>query len=338
MRLPNEARALISGDAIIYSAVRTYRDIFPLSGEIWHSLRIVHRPIATHTTATNPTVLGAFNLIKNITLRTSKNETIFSCPGLGAYWLNWILNGVEPYHVANGGVTATAYPAIIDIPFSHNYLARKEDLALDSGRYSSIELEIVFGGADSFFGAGTEGDAVMSGTLDISLIRNKSGFEETGKPKALPYVKHLPPYALTRGYTDVESAEDLNLFGFFALVQDMAASACYDPKVGLAYSGVPADVMDDITFRDNVISYLNMLKMHWFRQERKHYIAGDFADEARYAGLYPYIFIKEGSIYNGYWTGQKSEIRLENNTTALGTPTTPQVDVVIWGMREMRGA
>jgi len=336
MRLPIEARAIVTGQVVTTSSVLTLRDVFPLGGEIWHTLRLVFTVTPTHTTATNPIVLGVYNLIKNLKITTSKNETILSCPGLGMYYLNWMLKGVEPFHVPNTGTTATPYVAVIDIPFSHALLARKEDIALDSGRYTHIELEITFGGADSFFGAASEGDATLATTLDVTLFRNKSGFEKTGKPLALPYIKHIPPYALSRGYTDIESAEDLTLFGFNATVQDMAAQICHDPIVGLPYSGTVADNMDDVTFRDNVIAYLNLLKMEFFQEERCNYAGVDQADLARIVGQYPYVFIREGSIFNAYWTGQKSEIRLENNTVALGTPTTPQIDVVIFGMREMR--
>jgi len=335
MRLPLESINLIQGDAIPNNSVKTYRDIFPLSGEGWHRLRIAVHNTVVFGTATDPTLLGGYNIIRNITLRTSKNEILVQCPALSLYYLNWMLHHVEPAHDDIAAADAE-YTAIIDIPFTHPLLARREDLILDSGRYSSIELELTVGNPEHLFGAGAEGTATVAVTVDISLTRGKGCFEKTGKPLALPYIKHIPPYELIRGYTDIESAEDLTLFGFLAVVQDMAAEAAFDPCAGVPYSGNPEDNMDDITFRDNVISYLNLLKMAWFRNERDLYFLADNADAARLVGIYPYIFIQEGSIFNGYWAGQKSEIRLENNVTPLAG-TDNQVDVIIFGMRQMRG-
>ena len=252
------------------------------------------------------------------------------------YERNWMLKGVEPTHDAFAVTTTEAFDAVIEIPFSHPLLARKEDLCLDTGRYNAITLQLVLGGADDCWGAASEGDAVMTATLDITLIRNKSGFEGSGKPVAVPYIKHLPAYLLTRGYTDIESAKDLTLFGFIMNCQDMAADTCYDPQAGLPYSGTPADNIADVTFRDNVISYIDLVLLDFWREERANYGTVDFADIARFVGRYPWTFIREGSIYNAFWTGAKSEIRLENNVTALGTPSTPQVDVMLFGMRQER--
>ena len=336
MRLPPEAKAVVTGHVCAPDSVVTLRDVFPLGGEIWHALRLVLHLTATHTTGASPIVLAGYNIFKQIQLTTSKNETIVQAPGLGMYDLNWVLKGVEPLHDPFVGTTATAYDSVIEIPFSHPLLARKEDLCIDSGRYNAITLQLVMGGADDCFGATAEGDAVITMTLDVTLLRNKSGMEDTGKPVAVPFIKHVPQYLLTRGYTDIESAKDLTLFGFIANVQDMAVSACFDPQVGLPYSGVPADNIADLTFRDNIISYVDTVLMDFWREERANYTTLDQADLARFVGRYPWIFIREGSIYNAYWTGAKSEIKLENNVVALGAPTTPCIDLMLFGMRQER--
>ena len=54
-------------------------------------------------------------------------------------------------------------------------------------------------------------------------------------------------------------------------------------------------------------------------------------------GVYPYKFIQEKSVFNGYWTGQKSLIRIEWNPVALaGATEDPQIDTILFGMRKMR--
>ena len=344
MRLPMENISLVQGLAIPQNSVITVRDIFPLGGEGWHYLRLVFHNDYTDSTGTGPILLGGYKIVHNITLRTSKNEQIVSMPGKGWYYLNWILNASQPVHDELALATAV-YDAVIDIPLSHGLLARKEDLALDSGRYNSIELEITLGGVADLITAVT-GDTNTT-TVDISLCRNKSCFEKSGKPLALPFIKSLPPRRVADGYIEIESAEDLTLFGFIACCHSMDAGAGEVPCPGVPFSGISADWLDDLTFRDNVISYLRLLQLDWFRQERRNYADVDHPDtvlavapgvtpDDTLRGIYPYVFIREGSIFNGYWTGQKSEVRLEWNPVALGGVIDPQVDVIIFGMREMR--
>jgi len=340
MRLPVEAVNLFQGDAVGNNATVTYRDIFPLGGEGWRKLRLTIHASVTHVDGANPTPHGLFNLIRGIRLHTSKNEDLIITPGLGLFYLNWLLNRVEPRHDAVPTSSIVAH-AILDLPLSMNLLGRKEDLCLDSNRYSHIELEIQTGNPEHLYGAGSEGSNTVAITFDMDLIRGKSTFAQSGKPLAVPYIKHLPPWALTRGYMDIESAKDLTLFGFQALVQDMGAQTCYDPAIGRPYSGLPIDAMEDVTFRDNLISWLRNLDPGFFREERAHYaglnLIDDIAGAGNYglSGQYPWIFARDGSIYNAYYTGDRSEIRLENNPVAL-SGTTPQIDMVIFGMRTMR--
>lgn len=341
MRRPRETIGVVTGHPIPQNSRATFQTQLPLGGEGIYKLRVVLHVTATHTTATNPIVLGAFKLLHQVLVYTSKNEVFCNCPGLGLYYLNWILNRKQPFFDINGGTTATEYVAILDIPFSHPILGRQEDLILDTGRYNSFTVELDVGGPADFFGAGSEGDAVLAITCDISMVRSKSAFEASGRPISHPFIKTLPPYALTRGYTDVESAKDLTLLGWFAFVQDMGASSCFDPIIGVPFSGVPGDHMQNISFGDNVIQLVQNIQMEFFKEERGFFAGIDHADEVAgigddLEGCYPYIFTQEGTIRAGYWTGAKSEIRLTHNAVALGTPTTPQIDVVILGFRDLR--
>lgn len=341
MRRPREAVAIVTGHVLPENSRVAFQTQLPMGGEGWYKMRIVLHVTPTQTTATNPIVLGGYKLLQNVELYTSKNETIISCPGLGLYYLNWLLNHAQPNFDVNAGTTATEYDIILDIPFSHPLLGRQEDLVIDTGRYSSCTLELTVGGADDFFGAGTEGDATLAITADITLSRSKSAFEPTGRPISHPYIRHLPPYALANGFCEFESAKDLTLLGFVAMVQNMAASAAFDPVIGDPYSGVPADDMQNISFGDNVIRLLQNVQMDWFVEERAIFAGIDHADAVAaigddLTGCYPYIFAQEGTVRAGYWTGAKSEIRLTHNAAAIGSPTTPQVDVVVLGFRDLR--
>ena len=341
MRRPRESVAVVTGAVIPQNSRATFQTQLPLGGEGWYKMRIVLHVTVTQTTATNPIVLGGFKLFQQVLVYSSKGEVFCNCPGLGLYYLNWNLNRKQPFFDINAGTTATEYDVIIDVPFAHSLLGREEDLVVDTNRYNSITCELQIGGPADFFGAGTEGDAALAIVADISIVRSKSAFEATGRPISHPFIKNLPPYALAVGYADIESAEDLTILGFLAIVQDMAASAAFDPKIGVPFSGVPGDFMQNISFGDNRIQLLQNLQMEFFKEERGQYAGIDHTDEVAaigndLLGCYPYIFAQEGTVRSGYWTGAKSEIRLTHNAAAIGAPTTPQVDVVIIGFRDLR--
>lgn len=324
-RLPDECINLIAGDTLNPSSIKTYRDIFPLSGEGWRRLRLTfHNAIVVGTGAT-PNVLGSYLFIKNINLRTSRNENPINVPGMGLYYHNFLMDGVEPVYTNVVAGSAT-YDAVVDIPFVFPFLARKEDLAIDSGRYTMIELEIQTGSISDFLRA--PGTAILATTLDVTLFQSKSCLDPLGKPVALPYIKHLTPFqAVTKGYADIESAMDLILFGFYAVAHDLVTWG----TVGNAYEGTPVDCLTDISFYDNVVQWIETSKVGVFQQERAL-----FSNNRTFTGVYPWIFSKEGTYKSGYPTGAKTEIKFNIGNGNVGTPTTPQVDLVLFGTREFR--
>jgi len=343
-----ESINLFQGDAPAQGQVRTYRTEFPLGGEGFHGLRMVlHNNWTTGTGTAAPVLRGGFGIVHNVLIRTSKNEEIISIPGKGLYYLNWILQKAQPVHDEIAVATAV-YDAVIDIPFSHDLIARLEDLALDSGRYSMVEMQVTLGTEADLFGTPGTVTNLNATTIDLSLMRNKGCMEKTGKPLALPFVKSLPPRRLTQGFVEIESAEDLTLYGFILVCHSMDAVTGHVPCPGVPFTGCPTDYLDDITFRDNITRYCDNLQLDWFRQERRKYADTDHPDvvlavapgttpDDTLRGVYPYKFIQEKSVFNGYWTGQKSLIRLEWNPVALpGSTEDPQIDTILFGMRKMR--
>lgn len=329
MRLPDECINLITGDTnIAVGGTHTYRDIFPLSGEGWRKLRLTYEFKVTEAGAfyTPP-----FHFIRNITLRTSKGETICQTPAMGLYYLNYLMNGVEPHWLLP--VTATAFQIVIDIPFVFPFLARKDDLAIDSGRYTMIELEIQYGALTDFGGTAS---ALTSAELDITLYRNKSCFKEDGKPIATPWIKHLPAWDVdTRLYADIESARDMELFGFIAVCnQDWTTTG------GVPYSplGTPADDLDAVSFKDNLNNWLLNVPTEVFVEERANLGGQGQPDEpatgvvAKLDGVYPWLFAREGTYKQALPTGNRTMIRFE----FTGFTADDQVDLLLIGHRELR--
>lgn len=341
MRLVQEAVRLFSGQVIPQGGTYPIRTEFPVGGEIYNTIRLIfHNSVnAGGTDPTNPVVRGGYNIIRNLIFRSARGEEFIVAPGMAMHQVNWMINGVEPVYdtIAAPGIDTTeVFDTIIDLPFSHRMLARREDLAVHTARYSHVELDISLGSiADLYTTVGAT--AALTTTLDIILFRNKSGLYASGEPLAAPYIKHYPQYSITRGYLDVESAYDLSMMGFIAFVQDMDATSCYVPVHGVPYSGVPVDSVNYLTFRDNLQRYVDFKTMDSFREERSQYGTIDHPDLAQGVGIYPYFFAREGSIYNGYWTGEKSEIRLENDPISLGSETLdPDIDTVFFGLRTLR--
>ena len=337
MRLVQEAKRLFSGQVLPQGGTYPIRTEFPVGGEVYNTIRLIFHNSVTVGDAANPVLRGGYNIVRNIIFRSARGEEFVVCPGMGMHQLNWMLNGVEPVYDNIAAGTAV-YDTIIDLPFSMRMLARKEDLAVHTARYSHVELDLSIGTIADLFTTNTTGTNVT--TLDIVLFRNKSGLYASGEPLAAPYIKHYPQYQIARGYLDVESAYDLSMLGFIAFSQDMDATNGYVPCVGVPYSGVEADLLNWLTFKDNLGTYIDQKSLPSFREERGQYGTINHADIVAGVGdgmgMYPYFFAREGSIYNGYWTGEKSEIRLENDPTRLGAQVLHAVDTLFFGLRTLR--
>lgn len=330
MRLPDECINLVTADDhIAVGGTHTYRDIFPLSGEGWRKLRLTYNLTVTEA---GTFYVPPYHFIRNITLRTSKGETICQTPAMGLYYLNYLMNGVEPHWVLP--VTTAAFQFVIDIPFVFPFLSRKDDLAIDSGRYTMIELEIQYGALTDF---GATASALTAAALDITLFRNKSCFKPDGKPVSTPWIKHVPAWDVdTRQYADIESARDLQLFGFIAVNNDGWTESC-----GVPYSPLctPADNLDLISFKDNLNNWLSNVPTEVFAEERANYAGQASVIETaagtattKLTGVYPWLFAREGTYKQALPTGNRTMIRFEAGTVTADD----MVDLLLIGHRELR--
>ena len=147
MRLVQEAVRLFAGQVIPQGGTYPLRTEFPVGGEVYNTIRLIfHNSIAAGATdPVNPVVRGGYNIVRNLIFRSARGEEFVVCPGMGLHRLNWMLNGVEPLYdnIAAPGIDTTAvYDTIIDLPFSSRMLARSDDLAVHTARYSHVELDI----------------------------------------------------------------------------------------------------------------------------------------------------------------------------------------------------
>lgn len=339
MRLPDECINLVRGENFAPGQVQTFRNIFPLSGEGWRKLRLSY----TYTLGVSaaPIPLGGFHFVRNITLRTSKGETICQSPGMGLYYLNFLMNGVEPFYTHN--VATNHFEWVIDIPFVFPFLARKDDLTIDSGAYTMVELEIQYGVLNDF--DATPATTPSADSLDITLYRNKACFEPDGKPVATPYIKHLPIWDTdVRQFADIESARDLRLFGFIAVCNHTFTLGAGVPYAATA---APADNLDDVSFTDNLNRWVSHVPVEVFQEERAQ-LSGVITEDmglsqaappaaqvtdTRMIGVYPHLFCKEGTYKQALPTGNRTMLRFE---TGVPLAVDQQIDLLLIGQRELR--
>lgn len=330
MRFSQEIACPVTGEVLAPGQVKTYRDIFPMSGESWERLRLVLRNTVTIGTGADAIPLGGFQMLKGINLRTSRNEQPVSIPGMGLYYLNLFDKQVAPSFdpiPEEGGVAE----AVFDIPFAFKFMSYADDLLLQTKRYSHIELELALGTIADLYE--TPGTASVVPTFDIILSRSKNPFleekKETKKYEAMAFIRKLAPFnPATQPYILIESAQDLALFGFIAVAHE-------DATPGVSFSGTPSDILGSLTFKDPTLTYIQSAPLSHFKAERNKYMGNSGAD---LTGIYLHLFSEDGSIMSAYGTygvNATKEIRLEIGSI-IGSPTDPQVDIILFGMRTLR--
>ena len=317
MRVANETISIFQNDTLSHSSSKVYSACFPMTKEAWHRLRLILELETTIGTGTGAIALGEYKYLKNIILRNSDGELIVSTPAPAFYWLNYLLYGEEPNRSAFTAADGT-YRAIVDIPFALPFLARPEDTIIDSGRYSSFELEITSGSlSDLLTSAGT---AAVTPKLSLFLERSKAGYSASGKPLGgYPIFRTLAPALHTAGYIPFESSEDLVYFGFFI-------HSATSPTSGVPYSGTSADDIKGISFGDSLVKFLQNLPVNYFKEMRKKLSGADLT------GIYPYHFVNDGSMFSSYRSGNVGEVRFEWS----GYTTGGQETAFVYGFRKFK--
>lgn len=356
-KFPMEEKTLLVAQPIAQGAVQSFSSIFPVgkgAGETWERIRLTfHAAMTAAGVWTFPVESGLINFIRNVRLETSDGETICDAPASALHILNWWMENRNPWHTpVPAAVTGVTFDAIVDIPLGFSFLRKPEDGYLDSGAYSGIRLTITTGtpvvaGAGNFdMGIGNAGANAMVCTMDMSIIRTKAGFYNNAqvKPLFVPYIKYIGGRTPSNVQTffDIESANDLALFGFM-LADGSVARQPFDHVVAATGLTAETDTITGVTFGDNIIpNIVDNKRLDSFRSERLK------AFNVRYpltapvvpnipslseVGKYVHNFVKDGSVYGAYPTGNKSQIRLSYTGGAAGTAT---VDALIWGFRTKR--
>ena len=354
-KFPMEEKTLLIAEPLPNGSTRTWSNIFPVgkgAGETWERIRLMIHVALGVGVQTFPVEGGVYNFIRNVRLETSDGETIVDCPGTALYILNRWMEHHTPWHTPVVAAAAQ-YDAILDIPLGFSFLRKPEDGYLDSGAYSALRLTITTGGYAAGAVPGDLGVSNAAGTqvatFDLSVIRTKAGFFNNAsvKPLFVPYIKYIGSRVPSNGvqYFDIESANDLALFGFM-VAHGSVARHPFDHVTAASGLSAETDGITDITFGDNIIpNILDRKMIDSFRNERHRDMNAVFplADAGSYTlgniptisltGKYFHLFVKDGSVYGAYPTGNKSQIKLSWNGGAGGTA---QADGLVFGFRTRR--
>jgi hypothetical protein len=244
---------------------------------------------------------------------------------------NALLNHAVPFHDRLVAAGATI-DAVVDLDFIFPFLKRPEDTILDTYRYSNLELQIATGTVADFAPAGAATAAV---TLTIEIESTLSALVEdgSGKPYYLPYVSTYPLiHADVQRFWDLESSLDLGLLGFFIYNHD---AKC----VPFCHAAAGSWTLTDVSLRDTVRIWLSRVNVRSFKETLNKLLPyNDYTAvigteiPTILNGLYPHLFVSNGSINEVYPTGKKSFIRLEfENPTA-----TDEADLCVFGIRTLR--
>ena len=337
MYYPTERKSLLEGFTLVNSAVNRFTTQVQPDGLGWTKLILNFHATLAWTDAAVVDRRGLYRYIKGITFRSSRGDTfVDNVCGQAFYIVNSLFTHVAPVHEVILGADAT-YDGVLEIYLWMPFLNRGEDVILDTSRYSQLELAITTGSVLDFVN-----DAVgetISVTLDIEREATLSALSADKKsgPVAAPYYAQRGPFVHSaQAYFDIESSTDLGLFGFALKIAATGETCPFD--------GAGVDNLTYLTFEDSVRPWVNRA-MPWGLKQELHnslhfeaqniYLATPATTEQvvyPLLGVYPYWFVKNGSINEHYNTGKKSQIRLtwgDDTATDIG-------NLVYWGMRALR--
>ena len=350
-KFPMEEKTLLIGEPLLNGATRSWSSIFPVgkgAGETWERIRLMFHITTGVAVYTFPVEAGVYAHIQRITLETSDGETLVDVPGTALYIFNRYNDRHCPWHTPVAAGNAQ-YDAILDIPFGFSFLRKPEDGYLDSGAYSALRLTITTAPfVPAVAGALGVPNAASTqvGTFDLSVIRTKAGFYNNAavKPLFVPYIKYIGSRVPSNAqqYFDIESANDLALFGFMLNHGTIATAPFVNVAIGTGLT-TEADTITGVTFGDNIIpNIVDNKRLESFRHERNR----DFDEIFPWAipvvpniptvsliGKYNHLFVQDGSVYGAYPCGNKSQIRISYTGGGAGTN---QADCMVYGFRTKR--
>lgn len=294
---------------------------FPLA-KGWYKLNAVIKLILTNTTGTTPKSEGELLVIKNILLKTDKNEILFNGPGRMAFRTAQYRTGMAPQKDA---ISATAGTFAVHLPFLfvENDFFRPNDSIVDSGRYKSITMEITMGTVADLLS--TVGDSAITATIDLEIEHTAGILPAQAQPILYPSYFALSPIdANIQQYMDIDKAQDL-------AIKRLMVFTGTSLTAGAAFTGTPSDsVIADFDIRDQDRFYKQSKTWAIAKQDTLE----DKIRDTLPTGLVVIDFTKDNSALSSLYTGNKSMLRLIwRNASGVGSGY--GVSVMVEGLRAL---
>lgn len=321
MRKPFRLQSVVTGKALNLGSLTSLVSEFPL-GEGWLMMLLTFNLTLTVGTGTTPIVDGEKTIIKNILVKTDKDGIIANIAGLGAFRMAQFQMQCSPYSDAIAATSAT-YRTQIPLIFANPQLIRPYDSILDTKRYNTIELYVTYGTVADLLS--TVGTATIAATMDVQIVKTEKplGTGQKELPVVKPYIASYPPVdPNVLQYIELEKASDLAVAHWMACCRNSATG-------GVPFSGVSADtIITAWSFEDNLGFPLQSIPHY----DLQYFTKIEQKMETAPVGWIWYNFVKDGSIFSGYKTGDKSKVRV---SWVNGTLSTSGVTIGLWGLRQL---
>ena len=291
-----EQVTVFNGSTLNTNGRTVFSKEFPL-GEGWY--KIIPRINIAVVIGTGSGAIAESELlfVKNMLLRTDRNEELVNLPARAIYKIAAAKTGSPPRKDAMAAATAT-YRVSLPTFFVDDKLFRPEDTILDTSRYNSITLDIQLGTVADLFT--TVGTSSVTATLDLEIERSKGYLP----PEAQPYYHinntFVPPVdASSLTFIDMERSPDLSVKRFY-----VHASAT--GTAGQPWSGANADDVQNIESFQDQNTFIIQKRIHEMIQNQNK---DDYSLESVLAGVTIFDFVRDGSILSSLVTGDKARLQ-----------------------------
>lgn len=325
-----ESVNLIQGKPLVVNNRAGFSDELPC-GEGWYRVDVRVGIVVTIGTGTGAISEGELSIIKNVTLKTDRNEYVCNLSGRALYKIAHAKCGAAPEKDAIAAASATYYVNLPIFIVDHERLGfpRPEDTILDTSRYSSMTLEVTLGTVADLFG--TVGTSSITATLDVDVVRTKGELPKDkagnslANPKGFTYFAFNPVVDANNTVSILlERAADLLVkrFWLFSVTSGTA---------GVPFSGTPSNAIVNVfSIKDQSGFVYKDRIFRMIQNDNKNY----FSIETWPTGLFCVDFVQDRSHNSALITAGKS--LLQAAWTNQGAPAAGSlVSCVTEGIRRL---
>lgn len=291
-----EQVTVYNGSTLNINGRTVFSKEFPL-GEGWYSITPRINIAVVIGSGSGAIAESELLFIKNILLRTDRNEELVNAPARFIYKVAAAKMGSPPRKDAMAAATAT-YRVSLPTYFVDNKLFRPEDTILDTSRYGSITLDIQLGTVADLFT--TVGTSSVTATLDLEIQRSKGYLPPEAQPFYHINNTFTPPVdAASQTFIDMERSPDLSIKRFYA-------HACSGGTAGQPFSGANADDVQSVESFQDQNTFIIQKRIHEMIQNQNK---DDYSLESVLAGFTIFDFVADGSIISSLVTGDTARLQ-----------------------------